>query len=125
MIREWEITVAVVDDDASLCKALRRLLRAWDMRAVTYPSAEAFLEEDPRPRFDCLILDIQLGGRSGFELQAELRQTGCSLPVVFITAHDTAEAREKALDTGAAYVRKADPGDALRGAILRAVARQR
>ena len=66
MKKEKEITVAVVDDDASLCRALRRLLNAWDMRAVTYPSAEAFLEDVHRPTLDCLILDIQLGGMSGF-----------------------------------------------------------
>ena len=83
--------MAVVDDDTSLCKALRRLLSAWEMRAVTYPSAEAFLEDFPPPPLDCLILDIQLGGMSGFDLEEELRETGCVVPVIFITAQDVAE----------------------------------
>ena len=123
MKHKREITVAVVDDDASLCKALRRLLSAWDIRAVTYPSAEAFLEDVHRPPLDCLILDIQLGGMSGFELEEELRETSCSVPVIFITAHDAAETRERALETGAAYVRKAEPGEVLHDAILQAVGR--
>ena len=123
MNHEREITVAVVDDDASLCKALVRLLSAWDIRAVTYPSAEAFLEDVDRPPLDCLILDIQLGGMSGFDLEQELRETSCAVPVVFITAHDGAETRARALKTGAAYVRKAGPGDVLRDAILQAVRR--
>ena len=116
--------MAVVDDDAGLCKALGRLLRGWDMRAVTYPSAEAFLEDDHCPPLDCLILDIQLGGMSGFDLQEELRRSGCALPVIFITAHDAAETRDRALKTGAAYVRKEEPGALLREAILGAVGRQ-
>ncbi len=124
MKKEKEITVAVVDDDASLCRALRRLLNAWDMRAVTYPSAEAFLEDVHRPTLDCLILDIQLGGMSGFDLEEELRETSCPVPVIFITAHDAAETRERALQTGAGYVRKAEPGEVLRNAILQAVGRQ-
>lgn len=117
--------MAVVDDDTSLCKALRRLLSAWEMRAVTYPSAEAFLEDFPPPPLDCLILDIQLGGMSGFDLEEELRETGCVVPVIFITAQDVAETRERALETGAGYVRKAEPGEVLRDAILQAVGQQR
>ena len=117
--------MAVVDDDTSLCKALRRLLSAWEMRAVTYPSAEAFLEDFPPPPLDCLILDIQLGGMSGFDLEEELRETGCVVPGIFITAQDVAETRERALETGAGYVRKAEPGEVLRDAILQAVGQQR
>lgn len=120
---EGPINVAVVDDDVSLCKALRRLLSAWDMRAVTYPSAEAFLEDVHRSALDCLILDVQLGGMSGFDLEARLRETGVPVPIIFITAHDTPETHERALSTGAAYVRKAEPGVVLREAILRAVGR--
>jgi len=118
---EGEIMVAVVDDDASLCKALRRLLRGWGMQAVTYPSAEAFLGDVHPPRLDCLVLDIQLSGMSGFELQQELQACGSRLPVIFITAHDETETRERALKSGCvAYLRKAEPGEVLREAILRA-----
>lgn len=57
--------VAVVDDDASVCRALSRLLRAEGMLAVTYPCAAAFLSDPAGAGFDCLVLDIQLGGMSG------------------------------------------------------------
>ena len=122
---EGEITVAVVDDDVSLCKALHRLLRGWGMQAVTYPSAEAFLEDVHPPRLDCLVLDIQLGGMSGFQLQQELQASGSRLPVIFITAHDETETRDRALKTGCvAYLRKVEPGETLREAILRAVRKE-
>lgn len=113
--------MAVVDDDSSLCKALARLLSAWNIRATTYGSAEAFLQDLNRPVFDCLILDIQLGGMSGFDLEKQLRKTCCDIPVVFITAQDVAETRARALAIGAAFVRKAEPGEVLHAAILQAV----
>ena len=63
-----QIYVAVVDDDENLCRSYGRLLRAADIQPVTYPSAEAFLADTKRPQFDCLVLDIQLGGMSGIQL---------------------------------------------------------
>lgn len=119
-----KINVAVVDDDASLCKALSRLLDAWNMNATTYPSAEAFLEDASRPAFDCLVLDIQLSGMSGFDLQDRLRGAGRAVPVVFITSHEAVETRDRALTSGAGYVRKSEPGVKLRDAIVRLVGRE-
>ena len=74
------ITVAIVDDDASLCHAMDRLLRAAGFQSVTYLSAEAFLEDAERVRPDCALLDIQLGGMSGFELQILLAASDRTLP---------------------------------------------
>jgi FixJ family two-component response regulator len=103
--------VAVVDDDESACRALSRLLRAEGMHPVGYPSAEAFLADAKRPRFDCLVLDIQLGGISGIELQQRLKAAGSSTPVIYITAHDQPEVREQAQAVGcAAYFVKTAPG---------------
>ena len=62
---------------------------------------------------------------SGFDLEEELRETGRVVPVIFITAQDVAETRGRALETGAGYVRKAEPGEVLRDAILQAVGQQR
>ena len=59
--------VAVVDDDESVCRALSRLLRAEGIQPVSYLSAEAFLADTKRPQFDCLVLDIQLGGQLTFQ----------------------------------------------------------
>jgi FixJ family two-component response regulator len=106
-----QIYVAVVDDDESACRALSRLLRAEGMQPVVYPSAEAFLADAKRPGFDCLVLDIQLGGMSGLELHQQLKAAGSSTPVVYITAHDAPEFREPAQALGcAAFFAKTAPG---------------
>jgi len=103
--------VAVVDDDESACRALSRLLAAEGIQPVAYPSAEAFLADTKRPRFDCLVLDVQLGGISGIELQQRLKAAGSLTPVIYITAHDQPEIREQAQAVGCiAYFRKTAPG---------------
>ena len=76
--------------------------------------------EHERP--DCILLDIQLGGMSGFELQTLLANSGSTIPVIFITAHDDPEIREQAKGTNCvAYLRKTDPGQAVLEAIRKAV----
>ena len=113
--------VAVVDDDESGCRALSRLLRAGGLQPVSYLSAEAFLADTKRPLFDCLVLDIQLGGMSGIELQRQLHASGSSTPVIYITAHDEAETREQAQAAGcAAYFCKTASGQDVLRAIRRA-----
>jgi FixJ family two-component response regulator len=113
--------VAVIDDDESACRALSRLLRAEGIQPVSYLSAEAFLADIKRPQFDCLVLDIQLGGISGIELHRQLQATGSATPVIYITAHDEPETREQAQAAGgAAYFRKTAPGRDVVEAIRRA-----
>ena len=103
--------VAVVDDDDSICRSLGRLLRTAGFLPVTYPSAEAFLEDRKRPRFDCLLLDIQLGGISGQDLSHRLAAVNDCTPVVFITAHEDPGVRAEAEASGCAgFFRKNDPG---------------
>jgi len=115
--------VAVVDDDESICRSFGRLLRAAGFQPITYPSAEAFLEDLKHPQFDCLVLDIQLGGMSGLELNQQLGAAGSTTPVVFITAHDDPESRTQALAAGCTgYFRKSDSGSDVLDAIRRAVA---
>lgn len=116
-----EILVAIVDDDSSLCRALGRLLRAAGMQAVAYASAEAFLADPGRSRFDCLVIDIQLGGMSGIELSQSLAASGSTMPVIFNTAHHRPEVRELAMPNCVAYLRKADSGESVLAAIHRAI----
>jgi len=113
--------VAVVDDDESVCRSLARLLRASGIHAVSYPSAELFLADTGRPKFDCLVLDVMLTGMSGIELHRQLKAIGSTTPVIYITAHDDPATRQKAVATGcAAYFRKNDPGEAVLKAICEA-----
>jgi FixJ family two-component response regulator len=102
--------IAIVDDDESVCRALRRLLRSLSMDAETFTSGEQFLELiDAMPSFqpDCLVLDVQMPGMNGLELQDQLGAGGNRIPVIFITAHDDVGVREWALGAGAiAFLRK-------------------
>jgi FixJ family two-component response regulator len=112
--------VAVVDDDEKLCQSFGRLLRAAGLQPITYPSAEAFLADTKQPRFDCLVLDVQLEGISGIELAQRLTAEGAPPPFIFITAHDDPAARAEGEAAGcAAYFQKTDSGAQVLEAIRR------
>lgn len=114
--------VALVDDDDSLRRSLARLLHVSGFDSVAYRSADDFLADTARPRFACLVLDIQLGGMSGIELARLLADRGSTTPVIFITAYDEPDVRDQALRVGcAAYLRKSDPGGEVVEALRRAI----
>ena len=102
--------IAIVDDDESVCRAVKRLLRSFSMDAETFSSGQSFLDlVEAMPSFqpDCVILDVQMPGMNGLEVQQRLIKSGHTVPVVFITAHDDLGVREKALAAGAvAFLRK-------------------
>lgn len=115
------LLVSIVDDDASLLRALSRLLRAVGFTVEAFGSAEEFLQaERPEPP-GCLVLDVHLGGMSGFELQEQLMASGALVPIIFITAHDDATTQKRARRAGLAeYFRKPLDDAALIAAIHRA-----
>lgn len=116
--------VAVVDDDASVRRALTRLLQSAEFYVVTYASAAEFLDKAPSSDPACLILDIHLGGMTGLELLSRLRESGNNLPVVLITAHDDAQTREAAAQAGCtAYFRKPLDAKALLEEVVTATGR--
>jgi FixJ family two-component response regulator len=100
--------VAVVDDDESVRRAIKRLLRSTGMAADTFKMGNDFLEmfdSVPSYRPACIVLDVQMPGLNGLEVQQRL--AGSGIPVIFITAHDEANVRREALAAGAAaYLRK-------------------
>jgi len=101
--------VAVVDDDASLCRSLARLLQLSGFQAITFESAEQFLADPLRNHFGCLLVDVQLGGMSGIEMHGKLLEQGNLTPVVYITAFDDPRAKSEAERLGCAgYYRKTD-----------------
>jgi FixJ family two-component response regulator len=111
-----------VDDDESLCRSVGRLLRAAGMQVVSYSSAESCLADAKRPDFDCLVLDIQLTGMTGIELHERLAAVGSRTPVIYITAHDDPQTRERALRLPCVgYLRKTEPAETVLAAIRRAV----
>lgn len=117
-----ERLISIVDDDLSVSRALRRLVQSAGYAVQTFRSAHEFLDSPSLGRTACLVLDIHLGGMSGFELQQRLATDGTAPPIVFITAHDDAPTRERIERTGAAaYLRKPFDKRALLDAIELAI----
>ena len=78
--------IYIVDDDKSVRRAMKRLIRSADMCVRTFESAQGFLEFKYRNYNACIIVEIKLQGKSGIELQEELRSMGSDLPLFFILA---------------------------------------
>jgi two-component system, LuxR family, response regulator FixJ len=93
--------IAIVDDDEAVREALSDLLLVLDVACCTFDRAEAFMAEFEPGRFDCLITDVRMPGRSGLELQERLRELGSSMPVIFITADTNPTTHARALRGGA------------------------
>ncbi|RPI46507.1 MAG: response regulator [Betaproteobacteria bacterium] len=115
--------IAIVDDDASVCSALRRLLRSSGYVVETHSSGAAFLQSIGDHRPDCIVLDLHMPEMNGFEVQAQLRHRGVQAPIVVVTGQATPEGCERALSSGAfAYIGKpVDATDllaAIHGALL-------
>ena len=99
--------VYVVDDDDSICRALRRLLKSAGYHTRTFTSAEAFLDQISDNSDGCLVLDIQLPGMSGFELQETLIAKGLAYRIIFMTAHDNNHWEARAIEKkSAGYLKK-------------------
>ena len=106
-MRKKSFTIYVIDDDASIRMALKRLLSSVGYHALTFESAEAFLECGLGQDECCLVLDIHLPGMTGFELQEKLSSRGAMVPFFFITAHDNPQWEKRAEEAGAvAYLKK-------------------
>lgn len=109
-----EPMIAVVEDDQSVGRSLGRLLKAAGFQSALFRSAEVFLADPQHLQFDCLIVDLQLDGMSGIDLQKKLTSARVNIPTIFMTARDEKELDRLALQTnGATLMRKSDPGEAL------------
>ena len=94
-------TVIVVDDDVSVRRAVRRLLRSVDYEVECYSLAQEYLEHDPPTGPACLVLDVRMPGRSGLDLQEAIAGTKHELPIVFITGHGDIPMSVRAMKGGA------------------------
>jgi FixJ family two-component response regulator len=99
--------IAVVDDDASVRKALCRLLRASLFETETFESGADFLKSFNSFRPDCIILDLHMQGLDGLAVQKQLTESGSVVPVIVITGNDSAQSQSQCLAAGAqAYLSK-------------------
>jgi len=99
--------ISILDDDASVRRALDRLCKSAGYLVNSYESAEDFLEALRGDKTDCLILDVHLPGCSGLQLQADLIANDKRFPIIFVTAFEDDQARSQALRNGAVdFLRK-------------------
>jgi len=108
--------IAIVDDDGSVCRAIKRLVRGLGMSAETYVNGAEFLDLlEALPSFqpDCVVLDVHMPGMDGIEVQASLRRARRAIPVIFMTAHDDVVVRTQALASGAVALLSKPFGDDL------------
>jgi FixJ family two-component response regulator len=111
-------TVFIIDDDKSVLRALRRLIRSAGFNVMAFATAEEFLQAAERPTPDCLILDVHLPGMTGLELQERLIAEGRRIPIVLITAFPDGGTRERAQKAGAiAFLQKPFEDQALLDAV--------
>jgi two-component system, LuxR family, response regulator FixJ len=96
-----EATVFVVDDDASMRRALERLLRSAGWKVEAFASADEFLGRAPGAGAGCLILDVRMPGMSGPELHERMAERAISLPIVFLTGHGDVTTGVRAMKRGA------------------------
>jgi len=94
-------TVFIIDDDASVRKSLSRLLRSAGYTTETFASAEEFLGREHFNGIGCLLLDVQMPGLSGMDLQKELNTADYHMPIIFITGHGNIHMSVEAMKKGA------------------------
>jgi FixJ family two-component response regulator len=116
--------IFVIDDDESVRRSLPMLLESMEFEVETFPSSEDFLNREPFNGTGCIILDINLEGKSGLELQEELVNKQYSLPIIFITGKGGVPESVRALKKGAVdFLQKPFDDQQLLDAVEEAVAK--
>ena len=122
MAGDEEPTICIIDNDASVRKALLRLMRSAGVAAISYASADELLSVPMLPECACIVADIRMQGTSGLALPGLLAERGLHTPVIFVSAQDTEETRAAAKRAGAAgFFRKPVDDQALLDALAWAI----
>src|SRR5258706_10160047 len=123
-MNEKNALVFVVDDDTGTRESLKNLIRSAGLSAQTFSSAQEFLAAERPNGPSCLVLDVQLPGLSGLDLQRELAKAGIKIPIIFITGHGDIPTSVRAIKAGALefLTKPVDREDLLR-AIQQAITR--
>src|SRR5215469_15208070 len=125
-LREPEAVIAIVDDDPSVRKGLQRLIRSAGWKAEAFVSAQEFLTTPRAQLPNCVLLDLQLPGLSGLDLQKRMAEIGLEIPIVFLTGHANIPASVQAMKAGAVqFLTKPADEQELLQAIEEAVERDR
>ncbi|MBV9503908.1 MAG: response regulator [Acidobacteriia bacterium] len=94
---ESDAIVAIVDDDPSVRKGLQPLIRSMGWEAESFASAQEFLARVGTEAPSCLVLDLQLAGLSGLDLQKQMAEAGLETPIIFLTGHGDIPASVQAM----------------------------
>ncbi len=126
MTATGEATVLVVDDDAGMRAAIQGLLRSAGLGSRAYASPQEFLRDGPPDGPSCLVLDVQLPGLTGLDVQGALAEAGIDIPIVFVTGHGDIPMTVRAMKAGAVeFLTKPFRDDDLLAAVQQALARDR
>jgi FixJ family two-component response regulator len=93
--------ISVVDDDESARRSTTLLVESFGFQAAGFESADSLLKSGQLQETSCLIVDVQMPGMNGLQLQRHLAASGYKIPIIFITAHDNKESRQQAMQAGA------------------------
>jgi len=125
-LRQPEAVIAIVDDDASVQRGLQRLIRSAGWKVETFASAQEFLARSRTELPNCVLLDLQLPGVSGLDLQKRMAEVGLEIPIVFLTGHGNIPVSVQAMKAGAVqFLTKPVDEQELLQAIEEAVERDR
>ena len=123
---EPDAIIAIVDDDPSAREGVSSLIRSAGWRVETFASAHEFLARRSSEALSCLVLDLQLPGLSGLDLQKRMAEIELEIPIVFLTGHGDIPASVKAMKAGAVeFLTKPFDADELLDAIQQAIDRGR
>jgi len=121
-VKSKRLVISVVDDDESIRESLPDLLKEFGFTVLAFSSADEFLASETVDRTTCLVLDMVMPGMSGLDLQAELKNRGQKIPIIFITAQKDESIRKRVLDQGAVdVILKPFSDTALRKALSKAI----
>jgi FixJ family two-component response regulator len=121
-MKHLRIRVVVIDDDASVRRALKRLLRAANLDVDTFASGREFIDSLPSNRPDCIVLDFHMPGMNAVDVLRQLARENTLAPIIVVSGHDELQDHSQCLSAGAvAYLRKPFDDGELLEAIYRAV----
>jgi len=93
--------ISIVDDDESVRRTTKLLVESFGYQAAVFESGESFLKSDQLFDTSCLVVDVQMPGMNGLQLQSHIAAAGHFIPAIFITAYGTKESRRQAIEAGA------------------------
>ena len=100
--------IYIVDDDESVCRALKTLLMTYDFNVTTFNSAQSFFDSVSHDDPGCLLLDIHMPGLDGWEVQKRILASGSKRPIIFISAEKQDNAAARAIESrGFGFLAKA------------------